>query len=106
MFGKADPAANLKRWRAMVHARAGEVLVGAILVPAHRTLREALNDEAPFLEFEADSGERSFLLKLEVSRVYPLDSSEPRENRSAGDRNRFEASDASLVLGISPDATE
>jgi DnaJ-domain-containing protein 1 len=104
MFGKADPAANLKRWRVMLHFRSAEVRVGALLVPAHRSLREALNDEAPFLEFESHGGERSFLLKTEIGRVDPLDAPEPREDRP--ERSRFEANDASLVLGISPDAPE
>jgi hypothetical protein len=56
MFSKSDPASNLKRFRVTLKARSGESETGAILIPAHRTLREALNDDGPFLEMETEDG--------------------------------------------------
>jgi DnaJ-domain-containing protein 1 len=107
MFSKADPANNLKGFRVTLKLRSGDSETGAILVPAHRSLREALNDEAPFVEIEGEAGRRSFVLKTEIARVDPHAAAEPRAGeRSSGDASRFDAADARLVLGVGADATD
>ena len=107
MFNKADPANILKRFRATICTRAGEIETGAILIPAHRSLREALNDDGPFLEMETEDGGQAFLLKAEIARIDPHSAGETRaSDRGAGDASRFDANDARLVLGVAADATE
>jgi hypothetical protein len=107
MFNKADPANNLKRVRATLKTRSGENEIGAILIPAHRTLRETLNDEGAFVEFESEDGRLAFLLKTEVARIEPREAGESRaSDRRPGDASRFDANDARLVLGVGADATE
>jgi DnaJ-domain-containing protein 1 len=107
MFSKADPASNLKRFRASVKTRAGESEVGVILIPAHRTLRETLNDEAPFIEFETEEGGQAFLLKAEIARIDPHEAGESRaSDRRPNDWSRFDGNDARMVLGVSGEATE
>jgi DnaJ-domain-containing protein 1 len=107
MFSKADPANNLKRVRVSLKTRLGENEIGAILVPAHHTLRQALNDDGPFIEIEAEDGRRAFLLKTEIARIDPHDTVEPRAfDRGPDDWTRFDANDARLVLGVAADATE
>jgi hypothetical protein len=107
MFSKADPANNLKRFRVTLKTRSGENEVGAILVPAHRSLREALNDDGPFIEMETEDGRQAFLLKTEIARIDPHDAAEHRAAaRGANDWTRFDASDARLVLGVGAEATE
>jgi hypothetical protein len=66
MFSKADPATNFKRLRVTLKTRLGESEVGAILVPAHHTLRQALNDDGPFIEMETEDGSRAFLLSVRL----------------------------------------
>jgi DnaJ-domain-containing protein 1 len=107
MFNKADPANNLKRVRATLKTRSGESEMGAILIPAHRTLREALNDEGPFIELESEDGGHAFLLKTEVVRIDPRNAGESRaSDRRPEDSSRFDANDARLVLGVAAEATE
>jgi DnaJ-domain-containing protein 1 len=107
MFSKADPANNLKGFRVTLKLRSGESEKGALLVPAHRSLREALNDEAPFIEMEAAGGQRCFLLKTEIARVDPEGAAETRgADRPGAEASRFDASDARLVLGVGADASE
>jgi DnaJ-domain-containing protein 1 len=107
MFSKSDPASNLKRLRATLRMRSGESEAGAILAPAHRTLREALNDEAPFIEIETQDGRIAFILKTEIARIDPQEGPEPRTSQRWGDSgSRFDAKDARLVLGVSGDASE
>src|SRR6266849_6405031 len=104
MFSKADPANNLKRVRVSLKTRLGENEIGAILVPAHHTLRQALNDDGPFIEIETEDGRRAFLLKTEIARIDPHDTIEPRESdRGPDDWSRFDANDARLVLGVAAD---
>lgn len=106
MFNKGDPGNVLKRFRATIRTRSGDSETGAILIPAHRTLREALNDDGPFLEMETEDGRQSFLLKAEIARVDPHNAPESRaSDRGAGDWSRFDANDARLVLGVAADAT-
>ena len=101
MFNKADPANNLKRVRATLKTRSGESETGAILIPAHRTLREALNDEGPFIEMESEDGRLAFLLKTEVAARRSAQRRRIARLRSApGDSSRFDANDARLVLGV------
>jgi DnaJ-domain-containing protein 1 len=107
MFNKADPANNLKRFRATLKTRSGESETGVILIPAHRTLREALNDDGPFIEMETEEGRQAFLLKSEIARIDPHETGESRaSDRGAGDWTRFDANDARLVLGVAANATE
>lgn len=107
MFGKADPANNLKGFRVTLKMRSGESESGAILVPVHRSLREALNDDGPFIEIEKEDGAHAFLLKTEIARVDPHAAPEPRAaDRGGADASRFDASDARLVLGVAADATQ
>jgi DnaJ-domain-containing protein 1 len=107
MFSKADPANSFKRLRVTLKTRLGESEVGAILVPTHHTLRQALNDDGPFIEMETEDGRRAFLLKTEIARIDPHDTVEPRaSDRGANDWTRFDANDARLVLGVAADATE
>jgi DnaJ-domain-containing protein 1 len=107
MFNKADPVNNLKRFRVTLKMRSGESESGAILAPAHRTLRESLNDDGPFIEMETEDGRQAFLLKKEIARIDPVDSPQPRANeRGVNDPSRFDAADARLVLGVGADATE
>ena len=106
MFSKSDPGANLKRMRVTMKMRSGESETGSLLVPAHRALREALNDEAPFLELETEDGAQAFVLKTEIARIDPLDGPEPRaDDRPANNWSRFDAQDAYLVLGLSPETS-
>jgi DnaJ-domain-containing protein 1 len=107
MFSKTDPANNLKRFRVTLKMRSSESETGAILIPAHRALREALNDDGPFIEIETEDGRQAFLLKTEIARIEPRDAPEPRAaDRGANEWGRFDASDARLVLGVAADATE
>jgi hypothetical protein len=107
MFSKADPVNNLKRFRATLKMRSGESEAGAILIPAHRALRETLNDDGPFIEMESENGRHSFILKTEIARVDPHEAPEPRAaDRGAGDWSRFDGKDARLVLGVAADASE
>lgn len=106
MFSKADPASNLKRFRVTLKTRSGESEVGAILVPAHHTLRQALNGEGPFIEIETEDGRQAFLLKTEIARIDPHNTVEPRATERGNDWSRFDASDARLVLGVAANATE
>ncbi len=106
MFSKPDPASNLKRFRVALKTRQGESEVGAILIPAHHTLRQALNDVGPFIEIETEDGRHAFLLKTEIARVVPLDKIEPAAAGRAHGASRFEASDARVVLGVAADASE
>jgi hypothetical protein len=107
MFSKTDPANNLKGFRVTLKMRAGESEIGAILVPAHRTLREALNDEGPFVEMETQDGRHAFLLKTEIARIDPHSAAEPRATDRAGDDwSRFDAKDARLVLGVAANASQ
>lgn len=107
MFSKTDPANNLKRFRVTLKTRLGETEVGAILVPSHHTLRQALNDEGPFIELETEDGRQAFILKTEIARVDPHNTVEPRAtDRGGADWSRFDANDARLVLGVAADATE
>jgi DnaJ-domain-containing protein 1 len=105
MFSKADPASNLKRIRVNLRLRSGDSESAYVLVPAHRNLREALNDETPFLELETDTGGQAFVLKLEVARVDPSEASEPRAPSPGNAWSRFDAKDARLVLGVPADAS-
>ncbi len=86
--------------------RLGGSEVGAILVPAHHTLRQALNDEGPFIEIETEDGRQAFLLKTEIARIDPHNSVEPRATDRGNDWSRFDANDARIVLGVAADATE
>ena len=107
MFSKSDPGNTLKRLRATIKTRAGESETGAILIPAHRTLRELLNDDGPFLETGDGGGGQAFLLKAEIARIDPIGGGEPRAaDRPANDWSRFDADDARLVLGVGGNATE
>jgi len=106
MFSKSDPLGTLKRLRVTLTTRSGENEVGAILIPAHHTLREALNDQAPFLEIENEDGRHSFLLKTEVARIEPHAPAQPRNADRGDDWGRFDANDARVVLGVSKDATQ
>jgi DnaJ-domain-containing protein 1 len=109
MFSKTDPANNLRSFRVTLKLRSGESEAGAILVPAHRTLRETLNDDAPFIELETQSGRQSFVLKTEIARVDPQGAAEPRGAERAGlgeDATRFDANDARIVLGVAANATD
>ena len=106
MFSKADPANNLKRFRVTLTTRLGGNEVGAILVPAHHTLRQALNDEGPFIEIETEDGRQAFLLKTEIARIEPHNAAEPRAADRGNDWSRFDANDARIVLGVAADATE
>jgi DnaJ-domain-containing protein 1 len=107
MFNKADPVNNLKRFRATLKMRSGESEAGAILIPAHRALRETLNDDGPFIEMEAEDGRHSFILKTEIARIDPHEAPEPRAaDRGAHDWSRFDGKDARLVLGVAADASE
>ncbi|MGO8799955.1 MAG: J domain-containing protein [Roseiarcus sp.] len=107
MFGKADPASNLRGFRVTLKLRSGESETGAILVPAHRTLREALNDDAPFVEMETEEGRNAFLLKTEIARIDPHAAGEPRAaDRAGAEWSRFDAIDARLVLGVAANATD
>lgn len=106
MFSKADPSSNVKRLRVTLRTRAGDSETGVVLVPAHRSLREALNDEAPFLEIETEIGATAFLLKTEVARVDPHETADQRTpGQGGGEWNRFDASDARLVLGVGAEAS-
>jgi hypothetical protein len=106
MFSKADPASNVKRLRVTLRTRSGESETGVVLLPAHRSLRDALNDEAPFIEIETETGATAFLLKTEVARIDPHDTAEQPPNRpSSGEWSRFDAADARLVLGVGAEAT-
>jgi DnaJ-domain-containing protein 1 len=106
MFSKADPANNLKRFRVALTTRLGGGEAGAILVPAHHTLRQALNDDGPFIEIETEDGRQAFLLKTEIARIEPCDTVEPRGADRGADWSRFDANDARIVLGVAADATE
>jgi DnaJ-domain-containing protein 1 len=109
MFSKTDPANNLRSFRVTLKLRSGESEAGAILVPAHRTLRETLNDDAPFIELETPGGRQSFVLKTEIARVDPQGAGGPRGAERAGpseDATRFDANDARIVLGVAADATD
>ncbi len=106
MFSKPDPATNLKRFRVTLKTRLGESEVGAILIPAHHTLRHALNDAGPFIEIETEDGRRAFLLKTEIARIDPHERVEPAAGNRANEWSRFDANDARVVLGVAADATE
>jgi hypothetical protein len=86
--------------------RLGESEVGAILVPAHHTLRHALNDAEPFIEIETDDGRHAFLLKTEIARIDAHDRVEPAAGNRANEWSRFDANDARVVLRVAADATE
>jgi DnaJ-domain-containing protein 1 len=105
MFSKADPANNLKRFRATFTTRAGTNETAVLLIPAHKTLREALNDDAPFLELETEDGLQAFVSKAEIARIDPHDVGESPGDRRAADASRFDATDARLVLGVAQNAT-
>jgi len=107
MFSKSDPANNLKRFRVTLRTRSGDSEAGSILLPAHHSLRQALNDEGPFIEIETEDGRQSFLLKTEIARIDPVGAPEPRDpGRGGEDWSRFDAKDARLVLGVAADATK
>jgi DnaJ-like protein len=107
MFSKTDPANNLRSFRVTLKLRSGESEAGAILVPAHRTLRETLNDDAPFVELEIPGGRNAFVLKTEIARIDPQGAAETRgAERPAEDATRFDADDARIVLGVAADATD
>jgi hypothetical protein len=106
MFSKADPTNVLKRIRVAWTTRLGESEAGVILVPAHHNLRQALNDEGPFVEVETDAGRQSFILKTEIIRIDPLDRGEAKAKAGAEGPSRFDANDARVVLGVAGDASE
>jgi hypothetical protein len=106
MFSKGDPSSNLKRLQVTLKTRSGEIEQGAILIPMHHTLRQALNDEGPFIEFERTDGRRAFLLKTEIARIDSQISSEPQpEETSVHEWSRFDGDDARLVLGVGAEVT-
>jgi hypothetical protein len=106
MFSKADPTNVLKRVRVAWTTRLGETEAGVILVPAHHNLRQALNDEGPFVELETDAGRQSFILKTEIARIDPLDRGEAKAKAASDGPTRFDANDARVVLGVAGDATD
>ncbi len=106
MFSKSDPSSNLKRLRVTLTRRSGEDERAAILIPAHHSLREALNDQAPFVEIETEDGRQSFLAKTEIARVDPHDAPRPRGADRGEEASRFDANDARVVLGVAGDATQ
>jgi hypothetical protein len=106
MFSKSDPSNNQKRLRVTLKTRAGESESGSILIPAHHTLRQALNDDGPFIEMETEEGGHSFLLKTEIARIDPIGVDSREHPREGDDWTRFDAKDARLVLGVAADATQ
>jgi hypothetical protein len=106
MFSKGDPSEVLKRVRITVAMRSGEIETGSILIPAHHSLRQALNDPGPFIEIETTAGRHSFLLKTEVARVDPIEGEHRQPSRDEEDWSRFDAKDARLVLGVGADASQ
>ena len=105
MFSKSDPSSVLKRLRVTLTMRSGESEVGAMLIPSHHTLRDALNDSAPFIEIETEDGSPSFLLKTEIARIDPHNAAQPRTADRGNEWGRFDANDARVVLGVSADVT-
>jgi DnaJ-domain-containing protein 1 len=106
MFSKGDPSEVQKRVRITLAMRSGEIETGSILIPAHHSLRQALNDAAPFIEIETASGRHSFLLKTEVARIDPVGGENRQSSRDEEDWTRFDAKDARLVLGVGADASQ
>ena len=106
MFSKADPTNVLKRIRVAWTTRLGETEAGVVLVPAHHNLRQALNDESPFLELETEAGRQSFILKTEIARIDPLDRGDAKPKAANEGPSRFDAHDARVVLGVAGDASE
>ncbi len=106
MFSKSDPSSNLKRLRVTLTKRSGEDERAVILIPAHHSLREALNDQTPFVEIETEEGQQSFLAKTEITRVDPHGAPRPRAADRGEEWGRFDANDARVVLGVAGDATQ
>jgi|SRR5579863_8836631 len=104
MFSKGDPSDIQKRLRVTLLLRSGETETGSVLIAAHHSLRQALNDDAPFIEIETAEGRHSFLLKTEIARIDPLGEGSRGAPRG-DDWSRFDAKDARLVLGVGADAT-
>ena len=107
MFSKADPVNNLKRFRATLKMRSGESEAGAILIPAHRTLRETLNDDGPSSKWRPKTAAIPSSSRPRSRASTRMTRREPRAaDRGGGDWSRFDAKDARLVLGVAADATE
>lgn len=106
MFSKSDPSDVQKRVRVVLKIRSGETEKGSILIASHHSLRQALNDVAPFIELETADGSHSYILKTEITRIDPV-GEEPRRSPPDGDDwSRFDANDARVVLGVDADATQ
>jgi hypothetical protein len=106
MFNKSDPFEVQKRIRITLAMRSGEIETGSILIPAHHSLRQALNDAGPFIEIETAAGRHSFLLKTEVARIDPIGGESRQQAREEDDWSRFDAKDARLVLGVGAEASK
>jgi DnaJ-domain-containing protein 1 len=105
MFSKSDPSDFQKRVRVELRMRSGESESGSILIAAHHSLRQALSDDAPFVEIETAEGAHAFLLKREIARIDPIGGEQRQSPRDSEDSGRFDAKDARLVLGVAADAT-
>jgi DnaJ-domain-containing protein 1 len=105
MFSKTDPTEVQKRVRITLAMRSGEIETGSILIPAHHSLRQSLNDAGPFIEIETSAGRHSFLLKTEVARIDPIGGDDRPPSREGEVGARFDAKDARLVLGVGVDAS-
>jgi len=106
MFSKGDPADVQKRLRVTWRMRTGETETGSIIIAAHHSLRQALNDDAPFLELETAEGLRSFLLKTEIAKIDLVGAERREPPPDSDDWTRFDAKDARLVLGVGDDVTQ
>ena len=105
MFGRQDPSSNQKRLVARLVLRSGESERAAITHPAHKSLRDWLNDGAPFLEIERPDGARSLLNKSEIARIDPEEEAPRAEPRGRFGDARFDSSDPRVVLGVGATAS-
>lgn len=80
----------------------GEHLKGKITVPAGRTLTDAINGAASFIEFEPYGAERRYIAKTQMTSIQLV--GVPRAS-TLGARSRPNDFDPHAILGLAPGAT-
>ena len=81
----------------------GTIARGKLLVPAGKTIADALNGAGAFIEFEPYGGERSFLAKAQLASITPVRVPKASNLRARiGDPDGF---DPHAVLGLAAGAS-
>jgi hypothetical protein len=112
MFGNSGNAGeqNAKRQDCAVQWKNGDWDFITIIHPAHKSLREFINEPSPYIEIVDGAGARFFVQKLELVRIEPdmrgKEQAHASKAKSKLDLGRFDSEDPSVVLSLAPGAPE